>query len=151
MKFVNTINISAAPDRVFRWITEPELGKLWSSSIAGGEFTNRTPEHVGSTFREVVGQEGKTLEMQGVITEFLPNERFGVHLESERNTTDVLFKISSLPEYSQLTREVNLRLKGVLKFTGVFLRPLIGKKLQTESEREFSELKRLCEQEESGQ
>jgi hypothetical protein len=121
----------------------------WSTSIAGGEFITQTPERIGSTFREVVGREGRTLEMNGVITDYLPHERFAVHLESERNTTDVRFTITSLPDRSRLTREVSLRLKSSLGLASILLRPLIGRSLGRESRKEFSELKRLCEQEES--
>jgi uncharacterized protein YndB with AHSA1/START domain len=145
MKFVMSVDIGAAPEAVFPWIGDPERGKQWSASVVGGEIIRQTPGWVGTTFREQVGREGRTLEMQGVITEYAPNERFAVHLESSRHTADVRFVLEPVHNVTRLSREVDLRLKGVMKYCTLFLRTMLRKSISKEGQEEFAELKRLCE------
>lgn len=147
MKFTSTIEINAAPETAFPWIDDPARGKPWAASITGGELLHTTPERVGSTFREVIGKEGHRLEMQGAITEYVANECFAVHLESARHAADVRLTLTRLPRCTGLSREVDLRLKGFMKFASFVLRPMLKKSIQDENQREFATLKRLCETE----
>ena len=150
MRFTHSVEIGATPEAVFPWIDDPERGKRWASSVMGGETIHRTPERVGTTFREVVGKGGHTLEMHGVITEYVLNERFAVHLESSRHTADVRFRLTRLRNSTRLEREVNLQLKGLTKFVSLFLRPLLRKSISNETQGEFARLKRLCEAQNPG-
>lgn len=139
------MEIRATPEAVFPWIDDPERGKQWAASVSGGETIHRTPERVGTTFREVVGREGHTLEMQGVITEYVVNERFAVHLESSRHTADVRLTLTRLQDSTRLARELDLHLRGLMRYVSIFLRPMLKKNINTEAEGEFATLKRLCE------
>jgi uncharacterized protein YndB with AHSA1/START domain len=150
MKFTNSVEISAAPEAVFLWIDDPERGKQWATSVTGGETIHRTPERLGTTFQESVGREGHTIEMQGVITEYVLNERFAVHLESPRHTADVRFTLTRLQDSTRLTRELDLRLKGFMKYGSVFLRPMLKRNINKEAQGEFATLKRLCEAQKPG-
>jgi GrpB-like predicted nucleotidyltransferase (UPF0157 family) len=89
--------------------------------------------------------------MQGVITEYVANERFAVHLESSRHTADVRFTLARVQDSTRLTRHLDLRLKGPMKYCSVFLRPMLKKSIRTEADEEFFTLKRLCEAEKHGQ
>jgi uncharacterized protein YndB with AHSA1/START domain len=150
MRFTSSVEIRATPEAVFPWIDDPERGKQWAASVAGGETIHRTPERVGTTFREAVGREGHTLEMQGVITEYVVNERFAVHLESSRHTADVRFTLTRLHDSTRLTRELDLRLKGLMKYGSIFLRSMLKKSLSNEAQGEFAALKLLCEAQKPG-
>ena len=145
------MEIRATPEVVFPWIDDPERGKQWAASVTGGETVRRTPERVGTTFREVVGREGHAVEMRGVITEYVVNERFAVHLESSRHTADVRFTLTRLQDSTRLTRELDLRLKGLMKYGSMLLRPMLKKSINTEAQGEFATLKRLCEAEKHSQ
>jgi hypothetical protein len=83
--------------------------------------------------------------MQGVITEYVANERFAVHLVSSRHTADVRFTLTRLQDSTRLTRELDLRLKGLTRYVSIFLRPMLKKNINTEAEGKFATLKRLCE------
>jgi hypothetical protein len=94
-----------------------------------------------------VEKDGKKVEMHGVITEYVPNERFSVRLEGERHMVDVCFRLVGNPRHTQMIQEVDLRLKGLLKLGSVFLRPMIKKGIQQQARAEFATLKRLVENE----
>ena len=146
MKIVNKIKINATPEEVFHWLADPDRAMEWMTSVTGSEIIHETPDRVGTTFREYIEENGRGIEMRGVVTEFVPNERFAVHLESDINTVEVSFTLGEEEGMTLLTQNVDLRLKGMLKVLSVFLRSSIKKKIRAQAENEFANLKQLCEQ-----
>lgn len=147
MKITNTVDIKATPAEVFPWLEDPECGKRWMASVAGGDFIQKTPEKVGSTFREYVEEGGRRIAMLGVITDYRANECFAVHLESDRHVADVRSTLAGNLGITRLTQQIELRLKGFSKIASIFLRPVIKKSIESQSRKEFATLKRLCETE----
>jgi uncharacterized protein YndB with AHSA1/START domain len=146
MKIVNRIEIRATPEEVFYWLDDPDRAKQWMTSVTRSEFIQETPNRVGTTFREYVEENGRGIEMRGVVTEFVQNQRFAVHLESDLNTVEVSFALAEEEGVTQLTQNVDLRLKGMLKVLSLFLRSSIKKKIRGQARSEFDRLKQLCEQ-----
>jgi len=147
MKIVNRIEINATPEEVFHWLKEPDRAMQWMTSVTRSEIIKETPDRVGTTFREYVEENGRGIEMGGVITEFVRNERFAVHLESDLNAVEVTFTLAEDEGMTQLTQDVDLRLKGRLKVLSVFLRSSIEKKIRGQAENELARLKQFCEHE----
>jgi uncharacterized protein YndB with AHSA1/START domain len=145
MKITNTVDIKATPAEVFPWLEDPERGKRWMTSVAGGDFIRKTPEKVGSTFLEYVQEGGRRIEIHGVITDYRANECFAVHVESDRHMADVKFTLAGNLGITRLTQQIELRLKGFSRIASIFLRPVIKKSVENQSRKEFATLKRLCE------
>jgi carbon monoxide dehydrogenase subunit G len=147
MKIVNSIEIKATPQKVFYWLDDPERAKQWMTSVTRSELITEAPNKVGTTFRETVEEDGRGIEMRGVVTEYVQNERFAVYLESHLNTVRVRFALKEEEGVTRLTQNVDLRLKGIAKVLSLFLRSSIKKKTRDQAQREFVRLKELCEQE----
>ena len=105
-----------------------------------------SPGWGGTTFREYVEEDGRGIELHGIVTEFVPNKRFAVHLESNINTVDVSFVLVDRQGMTRLIQNVELRLKGLMKLVGCILRLPIQKKIRAQAHRDFTKLKKLCEQ-----
>ena len=146
MKVVNSVDINALPEEVFYWLEEPDRAMQWMTSVKRSEIVKETPNRVGTTFREYIEEEGRGIEMHGVITQFVSNERFAVHLESKLNSVHVSFSLEGKEGITRLTQNVDLHFKGLLKVLSVFLRASIRKKIMSQVQSEFSSLKKLCEQ-----
>lgn len=143
MEVVNKIEINATPKKVFYWLEEPERAKEWGTSVTRSEFIKKTPNKVGTTFREYVEEDGQGIEMQGVVTEFQPNEVFAVHLESESHAADVCFVLTENAGSTQLTQSVVLHFKNKLSDDVL---DSIKKSIMSQAQIEFARLKKLCEQ-----
>lgn len=146
MKIINSMEIDAAPDKVFYWLEEPERAMQWQSSVTRSETIKETPNRVNTTYREYIEEDGRGIEMQGIITEFVSNKRFAAHLESKLNSVDVSFVLEGKNGKTQMTQQVEFRFKGILKIFGLFLRGSIKKKIKGQALGELSKLKTLCEQ-----
>ncbi len=147
MKISNRIEIKAAPEKVFYWLEDPDRAMKWMTSVTKSEIIKETPLKVGTTFREYIEENGRGTEMHGVVTEFVSNERFAVHLEGDFTSADVSFILEENGEVTHLTQNVELRFKGMLKVLSVFIRASIKKKIIRQAQNEFARLKELCEQE----
>jgi hypothetical protein len=53
---------------------------LWQKDVKGGEILINKPEVVGTTFKEIIEEDGNNLEMYGTITKYVVNEIIVFHL-----------------------------------------------------------------------
>jgi carbon monoxide dehydrogenase subunit G len=141
------IEIDRRPDQVFPWIADPERAMTWMTSVSGGEILKRTPDLVGTTFRETVSDKNGSTELRGVVTACRPNQSLAFHLEGEFNKADVEYTLARIPRGTRLTMRAEVRFKGIVRVLGVLLRPVFRRKVLGQFAREFDELKRLCEKE----
>ncbi len=145
VKIANSIEIKAAPERVFYWLEEPDRAAQWMTSVTRSEIIEETPNRIGTTFREYIEEEGRGIEMHRVITKFVSNKRFGVHLESKLNSVDVDFELLEKDGTTRLVQNVELQFKGMLKVLSVFLHASVKRKIMSQARSEFARLKELCE------
>ena len=85
--------------------------------------------------------------MEGIVTEFIPNKRFAVHLESKIHTVDASFQLEEKGDGTELTQNADIKFKGIMRVLILFLQGSIRKKINSQTQREFARLKELCEQE----
>jgi hypothetical protein len=71
--------ISKPPEVVFPWIAEPEKAMKWQKDVKGGEITINKSEVIGTTFIEVIEEDGNRLKMIGTITKYVVNNIIGFH------------------------------------------------------------------------
>jgi len=138
MKITNRIEINATPEKVFYWLEEPNRAMEWMTSVTRSEIIKETPNKVGTTFREYIEENGRGTEMRGVVTEFVLNKRFAVHLEGDFNSVVVSFNLKEKGGITQLMQNVEFRLKGVLRVLSVFLCVSIKKKIKSQHTRIFN-------------
>jgi hypothetical protein len=145
MHIVHEIEISKPPDVVFPWIAEPDKAMQWQKNVKGGEILVEMPEKVGTTFTEIIEEDGNELEMEGRITEFVEDEIIGFHIESRIHAFDIRYDVEEIEGGSKVSTEIDIRWKFPMNVISLF----IGKKLEANLlaalQSEFLELKRICE------
>jgi hypothetical protein len=147
MRISFSIDISQKPEEVFPWIAEPEKALLWQKGVKKGEIIQERPEKIGTTFREVMEEDGNHLEMSGVITGYIHNQLIAFHLKSKIHKVDVRYSIVGNPEKSTITMESRIYWKFPMNVLSIIIGRKIQEKILRQVEAEFLELKRLCEEE----
>ncbi len=61
MNFNYTIDISLKRENIFPWIANPDKAVLWQKGIKESEIIKETPERIGTTFKEVMEENGQEL------------------------------------------------------------------------------------------
>jgi len=145
MKISHSILIGKPPDKVFYWLEDGDRAMEWMTSVTKGEIIEKTPDMVGTRFRETVEENGAGTELIGVITEFETNRRLAFHLEGKYNTVDVAYSLQEREGNTELTQNAEIRFKGFLRVLSVLFGPAFKKKTLAQARNEFARLKEICE------
>lgn len=146
MNISYTVEINSPPEKVFYWIGDPERAKVWMSSVSKTEILHQTPDMVGTTFRETVEEDGQGTELVGEVTAYQPNQLLAFHLEGDFNVVDVEYRLKAFEGKTHLTQNSTVRFKSFIKILVFFAGSAFKKKILGQLQKEFAELKRLCEE-----
>ena len=100
---------------------------------------------VGTTFKEEIEEDGKSLEMRGVITKFVEPQLVAFHLESKIHEVDVSYSLEGVNEATRVTVEARISWKFPLNLLSVFLGRKMKMGIAEQLKTEIFELKRICE------
>lgn len=146
MKILHTVDIHNPPEKVFQWLNNPERAMTWMTSVAKTEILHETPDMVGTTFREIVAENGQGTELHGVVTDYRPNQLIAFHLSGKFNVVDVAYYLEEIADGTRLTQRADIRFKAFLKLLSILIGSMLKKNLMAQSQKEFARLKELCEQ-----
>ena len=145
MKITVTINISCKAEEIFPWIDEPNKAMLWQKGVKSGEIIKETPEKIGTTFKEEMEENGKSLVMYGEITNYIQNKLISFHLESKIHRVDVSYSLAGDDNKSIVIAESTIIWKFPMNIISLIIGYKIKEKILRQTKSEFAELKRLCE------
>ena len=133
------------PEIVFPWISEPEKAMKWQKNVKGGEIIINKPEIIGTTFNEVIEEDGNSLEMYGIITKYIKNKLIGFHLESKIHEFDVSYSVEEINMATKISIEAIIKWKFPMNIISLFIGKKMEKGLIKQLESEILDLKRICE------
>ena len=133
------------PEIVFPWISEPEKAMKWQKNVKGGEIVINKPEIIGTTFNEVIEEDGNSLEMYGIITKYIKNKIIGFHLESKIHDFDVSYSVEGINKVTKISIEAIIKWKFPMNIISLFIGKKMEKGLIKQIESEILDLKRICE------
>ena len=145
MKIVFTSEISQSPELVFPWIEDPEKAMKWQKNVKGGEIIENNPNIIGTTFKEVIEEDGNSLPMYGTITKYAKNKLIGFHLKSKIHEFDVTYAVEGIGRATRLSINADIHWKFPMNIMGIFLRKKMEEGLKKQMELEVQELRKLCE------
>ena len=127
MKFTYTMDINCAPNRVWYWLGTPERAMVWQTNVSKTEILEKTPNWIGTTFRETIEEDGKGVEMQGVVTDYSENQSIAMHMSGKYNNVDVEWRITDMGEFTSLTMNSNIRFRSFMRFFSMMVWPVFRK------------------------
>lgn len=141
MKIIFEDEISVSPEKLFPWIADPEKAMKWQKNVKGGELLISNPGIVGTTFKEVIEEDGNRIEMFGTITKYEKNRLIGFHIGSRIHEFDVKYDLEDKGNVSRFTIETDIRWKFPMNIICLFIGKRIQKKLRRQLETEAQDLK----------
>jgi hypothetical protein len=145
MKFKYVAEIKSRPEKVWYWLGTPERAKVWQTNVSKTEILQKTPNWVGTTFRETIEENGQGTEMEGVVTDYIKNRALAMHLNGKYNVVDVEWRIEEKGEHTRLIVNSNIRFKSFVRILSIIMRPVFKRNIRKQLEIEFAKLKELCE------
>jgi hypothetical protein len=147
MKLTYTIDINSRPDKVFYWLGTPEKAMTWMTNVSNTELVKETPDMIGTTFRETIEENGRSTEMNGMVTQYRENRLLAFHLSGKYNTVDIEYQLKETDHTTRITVVSDIRFRSFLKPLSIVLWPVFKKKTLDQLQQEFIRLKEICEQE----
>lgn len=145
MKIAYEAVISQSPLVVFPWIAEPEKAMQWQKNVKRGEILIEQPDVIGTTFTEIIEENGNQLEMTGTITEYVENELIAFHLDSRIHELNVTYSLEAANDHTRYQVEAKIRWKFPMNIIRLFMGRKMKSQLAQQLDGETLELKRLCE------
>ena len=148
MKTTMTTVIDAPAEIVFLWLEDSDRLKRWVPNLVEDEPIVETPEKVGSKFRQVFVEKGKTMEMTGELTEYVENEFLRVNMTGDMFGLDVGYRLkSSSDAQTEVTQDTEIKFKGFMKLMApIFVLSCKFSKKNPQADA-HAKLKELAEQE----
>jgi len=137
--------IALPPERVFPWIAEPEKAMQWQKNVKGGKIIKANPEIVGTTFEEIIEEDGKSLKMNGTITQYVKNKIIGFHLVSKIHEVDVCYILEEIENATKLSIEAKIHWKFPMNVISICMSKKMAKGISEQLLNEVQDLKQLCE------
>ena len=147
MRIYYSNEILRPPEIVFPWIAEPEKAMKWQKNVKGGEIIINKPEIIGTTFKEVIEENGNSLEMHGIITKYIRNKIIEFHLQSKIHEFDVSYSVEEINKATKISIEANIKWKFPMNIISLFIGKKMKEGLIKQLNSECLELKRICENE----
>jgi hypothetical protein len=119
---------------------------VWQINVSKTEILEKTPNWVGTTFRETIEENGRSVEMQGKVTDYRENQSLAMHMSGKYNVVDIEWCIEKVANYTRIIMNSNLQFKSFFRFLSVILGHAFKKKIREQLRREFTHLKELCEE-----
>ena len=145
MRITCSTEIQKPPEFVFPWIADPDRAMQWQKNVKGGEIIVNKPEMVGTTFKEIIEEDGNSLEMYGVITRYIENQLIEFHLDSKIHNFFVCYSIEEKDKHSRIAVDVEIKWKFPMNLASIFIGNKMKKGMTEQIESEILELKRICE------
>lgn len=145
MRVASETVILRPPEAVFPWISEPEKAMKWQKNVKRGDIIESKPGVVGTTFTEVMEENGKILEMHGTITRFVENKNIGFHIISKIHEFDINYSLEFTNKSTKVLIEAIIEWKFPMNVISSFFGQRMKKKITQELQSELNELKRLSE------
>ena len=145
MRITYEHEILKPPEIVFPWIAEPEKAMKWQKNVKGGEIIISKPEVVGTTFTEIIEEDGNRLEMHGIITKYIKDKIIGLHLKSRIHEFEVSYSLAEINKATKISIEATIKWKFPMNIASLFIGSRMKAGLIKQLELETLDLKRLCE------
>lgn len=146
-------DIDRPASQVFPWISRPELMQKWVGGMHGMTLISPASDggEVGKRFRmaDIDKTDNVTTEMELTITEFTPNERLGIEIDSVSDPVNGFseaaeYRLTSEGSRTRLTFDAHTTYRGKLPRA---LEPLITPAARRKSQQDLARLKLMVEAE----
>ncbi|MEM7233687.1 MAG: SRPBCC family protein [Planctomycetota bacterium] len=145
MQHTDHVDIEAPRDRVFYWIDDDERVKKCITGAIENRNIEVTEDRVGSTFHQVFEENGQLMEFDGIVTEYVKDERLGVHMKGKMFQLDVLYVLEDHDGGTRVTQHSKVVFNGFWKLVGPIMAFLCKKQGAKKLQDDFARLKDLCE------
>jgi ligand-binding SRPBCC domain-containing protein len=136
-----TVTVQASPAEVFAFVTDPEKGPVWQSSLLEARFDPDGPLQQGTRITETRKLLGRRLESTVEVTELEPDRRFSGKVLSGPFPWEFTYTFEASGDGTRVDFHIEGEPGGFFRLA----EPIVVRTVRKQMEADFSTLKELVE------
>ncbi|HEY6305440.1 MAG TPA: SRPBCC family protein [Candidatus Angelobacter sp.] len=131
MSFEFTVDIAAPPERVFAYLTEPELVKRWQPDLA--ELAPLPPGglRVGTRQRATVEEYGRRFEVETVVVALIVNQLLGYEMQAPTATVRGEYRLIRQVNLTRIEETVTVKPRGPMSMVWPLVKGFFRRKMES--------------------
>jgi len=126
------LTVAAPPERVFRFLTEPEKIASWMAGFVSSEPLTPGGLRLGARSRETLDDAGRRVRMTSEVTGLEPAVRLELRLEADFLDATSCYTLARSAGGTRLVHELVPRYKGPLRLVAPLMRAAVQRKLEAD-------------------
>ncbi len=140
INFEETVRVNCPIERVFAFIVDEKNLRNWQTGLVENELLTEGPLRAGTRFREVRRMGPRDAEIQGEITDFVPNQLFGTRTLTEPKVT-ASYALEQADGGTRIRYRFTMQSSGWMRL----LEPIFATSIKKDSAADLAKLKRILE------
>lgn len=145
MEIEQSITIFRPVTQVFAFVSNPNNNVLWQPEVVEHKMLSDGPMALGSKFRHVSKFMGRRIEVNGDVTEFMPNQKIGFRVTSGTLHYAISYLLNSEGSGTRFRYSAVMESNWFLKL----IEPLMMRSAKRVIEKDLSRLKLILEKQSS--
>jgi hypothetical protein len=115
---------------VFNYVADPEKFHLWQPFVIEAQITSKKPLRKGTTYSYIFHAMGKLYETSGIITEYIPFQRYAYQTTSSPFPIKGGFSFKQVDEFVEVTAFGEAESDGHFSMARSIISLLLGRQLK---------------------
>ncbi len=138
--YEKTVQIKCPVEQVFAFIVDDKNLRSWQASLIENQILTEGPLQAGTRFREKRRMGSRETEIQGEVTDFVPNELFATRTLTQPQVK-VSYRLEPADGGTRVTYRFYMATKGVMRL----MEPFFFGSIKRDTEADFANLRRILE------
>ena len=131
MNFQYIVEIAATPERVFAYLTEPELVKRWQIDLAEPPTPPPGGLRVGARQRAIVEEHGRRFEVETVVVALAVNELLGYEMQAPTASVRSEYRLIRQPGFTRMEATFSVKPLGFMRLLWPLVKGFFRRKTES--------------------
>jgi uncharacterized protein YndB with AHSA1/START domain len=125
------VEIAAPPERVFAYLTEPDLVKRWQPDLA--ELAPLPPGGIrlGTRQRATVEEYGRRFEVETLVVALTENELLAYEMQAPTASVRGEYRLIRQPSFTRLEETVTIKPRGAMSIVWPLVKGFFRRKMES--------------------
>ena len=127
----SSVEIAAAPERVFAFMTDPSQIKRWQPDVVESRPLTENGFRVGARWRATVEEYGRRFDVETWVVALATNERIVVGMDAPTASGEIEYHFVGQGQGTSLSVTATLEIKGMMRILSFLVKGMVRRKMES--------------------